>query len=260
MAYDNTELKLVASGGPTGQIWVYETTDSAATVAGSGYISNSASIGMNVGDLLFIKQFTSAAKTALSAQSIYSMTTVTDAASAASAVTGATSNLVASGTATIAATDDVADGYLIGSIYVETDQSPDEPYVCTNNATGAAIWQSMANDVVLSYQALTLTSAAQNLYWVAPFTGRVTAFRAIVPTTIATGATDKLVRLVISGNTISSGSLTLGDGDAAGTKYAATPTTDNTIAAGYTIRAQFGAQACATGVYNFYVVCRRMIG
>jgi hypothetical protein len=259
MSYSSSELKLVASGGPTGQIWVYEGTDSAATVAGTGFISDSGSRGMRVGDMLVIRQFTSAAKTALTAQSIYSMTAVADAASAASQVSGATSNLVASGTATPAVTDDVADGYLIGSIYVETDQTPDEPYVCTNNATGAAVWQSMANDVVLSLRSAVLTSASQSFWLVAPFAGRVTAFRAAVDT-VATGATDKLVRLVVSGNTIASGSLTLADGDAVGTKYAATPTTDNSISAGNAIRIQTGAQPCATGVFNFFVVCRKMIG
>lgn len=261
MAYSNSELKLVASGGTTGQIWVYEGTDSAATVVGTGFITNSGSRGMRVGDLLIIRQFTSAAKTALSAQSLYSMTAVTDGSSAASAITGATSNLVASGTATIAVTDDVADGYLIGSIYVETDTSPDEPYVCVNNATGGAIWQSMANDLTLFLQSSTaLTSAGQTLArLVAPFNGRITAFRAIVLTG-ATGATDKLVRLVVSGNTVGSGSLTLADGDAIGTKYAATPTTDNAILAGNTITIQTGAQPCATGVFNFWVICRKMIG
>jgi hypothetical protein len=260
MSYSSAELKLVASGGPSGQIWVYEGTDDAATVAGTGYISDSGSRGMRVGDMLVIRQFTSAAKTALTAQSIYSMTAVTDAASAASQVSGATSNLVGSGTATPDANLDVGDGYLIGSIYVETDQTPDEPYVCTNNATGAAVWQSMANDVVLQATSPTLTSAGQTLgRLVAPFAGRITAFRAIV-STAATGATDKLVRLVVSGNTVGSGTLTLVDGDAAGTKYAATPTTDNAIAAGNQITIQSGAQPCATGVFNFFVVCRKMIG
>jgi hypothetical protein len=259
MAYDNAELKLIASGGPTGQLWVYEGTDSAATVAGTGYISNSGSRGMKVGDTLIIRQFTSTAKTALTASSIYHMTAVADAASAAAAVTEG-SNLVSSGSASPDANLDVGDGNLIGSIYVETDTTPDEPYVCTNNATAAAIWQSMANDVVLQATSPTLTSAGQTLArLVAPFAGRVTAFRAIA-TTGATGATDKLVRLVVSGNTIGSGSLTLADGDAIGTKYAATPTTDNAIAAGNQITIQSGAQPCATGVFNFYVVCRKMIG
>jgi hypothetical protein len=188
------------------------------------------------------------------------MTAVADAASAATAMTEG-SNLVSSGTASPAAGLDVLDGNLIGSIYVETDTSPDEPYVCVNNATGAAIWQSMANDVVLYQQSsTTLTSAGQTLSrMVAPFAGRVTAFRAIV-LTAATGATDKLVRLVVSGNTIGSGTLTLGDGDAIGTRYGVSMTTDNAITAGQGLTIQSGAQPCATGVFNFYVVCRKMIG
>jgi len=259
MSYDTNELKLVASGGPSGAIWVYEGTDTAATVAGSGFISDSGSRGMRVGDLLIVRQFSTTAKTSLTAQSFYSMTAVTDAAATASAITGATSNLVASGTASVSAGYDIVDGNVIGSIYVETDQTPDEPYIATSVATAAAVWESAANDVVLSYTSPALTSAAQTFRLVAPFAGRITAVRAIA-TTVATGATDKLVRLVISGVTVSSGSLTLADGDAAGTRYAATPTTGNTIAAGRQITLQCGAQPCATGVFNFFVVCRKMVG
>jgi hypothetical protein len=260
MSYDTRELKLVASGGPSGQIWVYEGTDSAATVAGTGFISDSGSRGMRVGDTLVIRQFTTAGKTALTASSIYHMTAVADGSSAAAAVTEG-ANLALSGTDSPAAGLDVLDGAIIGSIYVETDVSPDEPYVCVNNATGAAIWQSMANDVVLTQlSTTTLTSAGQTLSrLVAPFAGRITAFRGIV-LTAATGATDKLIRLVVSGNTVGSGTLTIGDGDAIGTRYGVSITTDNAIAAGNGITIQSGAQPCATGVFNFFVVCRKMIG
>lgn len=261
MAYDGLGLFLVNSaGGGQGQTWVYEGVDTGATVIGAGFISDALSRGMNVGDFLIVKEFTSAAKTALTALTTHAITAVAaSGATAGAALSGSGSNFLGSGTATPDANYDVVDGNLVGSIYVETDQIPKEPYVCTSNGTGAAVWQSMANEAVLSIASPVLTSAAQTLRLVAPFTGRVVGFRGVV-TTVATGASDKLLRLVISGNTVTSGSLTLGHGNAAGTRYAATPTTDNACVAGNQITLQFGAQKTATGVFNFYVMCRRMIG
>jgi hypothetical protein len=99
----------------------------------------------------------------------------------------------------------------------------------------------------------TLTSAGQTLYrTIAPFAGRALSFRGLV-ITVGTGASNKLVRLVISGNTVGSGTLTLNHGDAIGTKYGVTMTTDNTIAAGNGVTVQSGAQKMATGVFDFYV-------
>jgi hypothetical protein len=262
MTYTAKQLVLVACGGTTGQLWVYESPDSAATVAGAGYISDSADRGMRIGDMLIIRQFTDANKTAITAQSIYTMTAIANGLSAASAVDAGTSKLVDNAGAAPTASSDVAHGYLVGSNYVDTTNTLREPYVCTTNATGAAVWQSMANDIVMSViGTATLTSAGQTLArLVAPFAGRLTGFRAIV-TTACTGASNKLVRIVISGVTVTSGSLTLNHGDAIGTKYsAAALTTANALLAGNTITIQTGAQKTATGVFNMFVICRKQIG
>ena len=254
MSFDRTQLFLVAQVGEV-SIWSYEGTDAAATVIAGTYIPDG--YGINVGDTLIVTQFSSTAKTALTAKTIHAVSAVASTGvTAGSALAGGGSYPVLSGTASPDANLDVLDGALVGTLYVETDV--DEPYICVDNTTAGTIWQSVANDSVVQFTSATLTSAGQTLArLVAPFAGRITAFRAIV-TTIATGASDKLVRLVVSGSTVTSGSLTWGHGDAAGTKYAATPTTANTIAAGNQITIQSGAQKTATGVANFFVVCRKM--
>ena len=254
MSFDRTQLFLVAQVGEC-SIWSYEGTDTAATVIAGTFIPDG--YGIDVGDMLIVTQYSTTAKSALVAKSIHAVSSVASTGvTAGSALAGGGSFPVLSGTATPDVNLDIVDGALVGTLYVETDVQ--EPYICTSNTTGAAVWLSVADDIVIQFTSTTLTSAGQTLArLVAPFTGRITAFRAIV-TTAATGATDKLIRLVISGVTVTSGTLTAADGDAIGTKYAATPTTANKIAAGRTITIQSGAQPCATGVFNFFVVCRKM--
>ncbi|HKI74234.1 MAG TPA: hypothetical protein VJ998_06310 [Pseudomonadales bacterium] len=254
MAFDNTQLYCVAQVGAV-SIWSYEGVDAAATVIAGTYIPDG--YGINVGDLLIVTEYTSTAKTAITAKTFHAVSAVASTGvTAASALAGGGAFSLLSGSASPDAALDVADSALVGTIYVETDV--DEPYVCVDNSTAAAIWQSVANDTVLQFTSATLTSAGQTLArLVAPFTGRITAFRSIV-TTVATGASDKLVRLVVSGSTVTSGTITWGQGDAIGTVYAATPSTANTIAAGNQVTIQSGAQKTATGVMNFFVVCRKM--
>ncbi len=180
---------------------------------------------------------------------------------ASAALAGSGSYGVLSGTASPDVNLDTLDGALVGTLYVDTDGDETtfgEPYICISATTAAAKWQSVADDVVMQWQAWTVVTAAANplARLVAPFTGRITAIRAIT-NGIITG-TDKLVRTVISGVTITSGTLTLLNGQAAGTKFAATPTTGNKIAAGRTITLQSGAQVASQTTVNFFVVCRRM--
>ena len=262
MSFDPTGLTKVADGVTQGQVFCYESTETAATVIASGFLGDG--YGLRVGDLLIIRQFSSAAKTALTAQSLHSITSITeDAIVASAALAGSGSYGVLSGTASPDVNLDTLDGALVGTLYVDTSGDMNsayaEPFIAVSVATGAAKWQNIGNDVILPVLTSTaLTSAGQTLgRLVAPFAGRITAFRAIV-LTAATGATDKLVRLVISGVTVTSGSLTFADGDAIGTKYAAKPSTANAVAEGNTITIQTGAQPCATGVFNFYIVLRRM--
>jgi hypothetical protein len=62
MAYSSTNLALaVQMGGPIGlNLWVYDTTDTHATVDTAGYITDALVKGMAKGDLVFVRVWTSA--------------------------------------------------------------------------------------------------------------------------------------------------------------------------------------------------------
>ena len=98
MAYVNENLFLAyGAGGARAQRWVYEGTDTIATVAAAGFISNALSRGMQVGDEVVVKQYSSSAFTSLtqiaaltaSAVSSSGATLKSDAAATATAVSGA---------------------------------------------------------------------------------------------------------------------------------------------------------------------------
>lgn len=56
MSYSNTGLRLlVPSFAGSGNIWLYRSTDAAATVDTSGYISDGGKFGMLVGDLVLVQ-------------------------------------------------------------------------------------------------------------------------------------------------------------------------------------------------------------
>lgn len=266
MAYSNKRLRLInenfTSDGMS--IWEYTDTVAAGSIL-SAYIASGNERRMRVGDLFVYRRFASLDDNELGGAggitsiSIHVVTAVdndTGYATIGAAIDGTDAVLVvSSGTGTPDADLDTADGVAVGSIYVETDV--DEPYICVDNSAGAAIWQSLANDVVIGPFAYTVvTAGAVVARGVAPFAGRITATRAVL-TALFTG-TDKLIRTVISGNTITSGSLTLTNGSAAGVRFAATPTTDNAIAAGNQITLQAGAQVGSGGTVNFFVVARKM--
>lgn len=56
MAYVTTNPpKLISTGiAGSGQIWEYRSTDAAATVDGSGYITDAKALGMKQGDIVFV--------------------------------------------------------------------------------------------------------------------------------------------------------------------------------------------------------------
>ena len=57
MAYATSNPpKLLSQGisGGAGKIWLYRSTDAAATVDAANYITNGGSLGMSVGDLVFV--------------------------------------------------------------------------------------------------------------------------------------------------------------------------------------------------------------
>lgn len=56
MAYTPANLSLTTNGPLTGpgKVWVYASTDPAATVAGSGYFADGVTRGMEVGDIVHV--------------------------------------------------------------------------------------------------------------------------------------------------------------------------------------------------------------
>jgi len=261
MAYTPDELKLLTSaGGGTGQIWVYEGNDAAATVIAANFISDAASKGMNVGDLVIIREFTSAAKTTLTAQSLHSVTTVASTgATLGAALAGGGTVAVGSGTATPDKDLDSGDGYSLGSQYVETDV--DESYTCVDNTVGAAIWNSSDDHSTLSFLEVTASGAAAKVIRVnAPFTGRIQAIRTILNGTITTG--NLTVTAAVTGTAVSGGVVTVTQSvsPAAGKKNAVEPSltaTSNKFTKGQTITLTTGGTAAGTKTVNIYLVLRK---
>lgn len=56
MAYATSNPPRLVGSDLTGtfQIWVYRSTDAAATVDGANYITNGGSLGMKVGDIVYV--------------------------------------------------------------------------------------------------------------------------------------------------------------------------------------------------------------
>lgn len=70
MAYDSSNLTLMSQvHGPVGmKIWVYDTTDATGTIDTAGYISNAGDIGMEKGDVVYVRIWTSAIPATTSAK------------------------------------------------------------------------------------------------------------------------------------------------------------------------------------------------
>ena len=77
MAYIANDLAPALVAGPDFTLWNYDTTDAAATVAAAAYISDALARKMKVGDVIFVRQFTSlATKTTITAVTQHKVTAV----------------------------------------------------------------------------------------------------------------------------------------------------------------------------------------
>lgn len=57
MAYVTTNPPMLVSqplGGGAGKVWLYRSTDAAATVDGANYFTNGGSLGFSVGDIIYV--------------------------------------------------------------------------------------------------------------------------------------------------------------------------------------------------------------
>jgi hypothetical protein len=262
MAYDTTQLRLVTgaltSSGP--QLWEYDDTVASGTVIATGYISDGDKKKMRVGDLVIYRRFTELVlKNSITSVNFCVVTAVAAGVGVtlSSPIDGtATAQYVLSGTVDPTVATDNTVGAAVGTVYVNTTNGV--PFLCINAGTGVAMWVSLLHEVMFEWNAYTVVTAAGNpiARFVAPFTGRITQFRAITNGTLT--GTAKKVYCVISGVTVLTSLLSLTHGSVANTKFASAPTTGNKIAAGMTIALQSGAQAESGASVNFFVVCRRV--
>jgi hypothetical protein len=71
MAYDPTKLRMIAAPGiDAGATWIYGPGDAHATVEGAGYFSNGGTVGMKVGDLVFVIEAAAGGTTAHSVTAV----------------------------------------------------------------------------------------------------------------------------------------------------------------------------------------------
>ncbi|WP_370372527.1 hypothetical protein [Henriciella pelagia] len=82
MAYNSDYLQLsIARPGPIGMNeWIYDSLDAVGTVDGADYFSNAAQVGMNVGDRIYFRQWTTALPSTNSGSTSKNSNTVADAA------------------------------------------------------------------------------------------------------------------------------------------------------------------------------------
>lgn len=82
MAYNSNYLTCIdALGGLSGHnLWFYTTTDSAATIAGAGYISDATAKGVQTNDVIIVTQVTTLPNTTPTGISVYVVSAVSSGA------------------------------------------------------------------------------------------------------------------------------------------------------------------------------------
>lgn len=257
MAYDSAylggPLYLGSKGGQ--KLWMLDTVDLIANVIASGYISDAFTRGMEKGDVIIVRRYSALpAKTTLNSVSMHYASAVVDGTgSTLSAAIGDNSGLtvlVGSGTASPDADLDSADGYSVGSLYIETDA--DRVWICVDNSSGAAIWKPCDNSTVIQMSALALDGTATKSL-PAPFKFKITGAYSILSGALATG--DATLQLKIGGTNVTNGLITITQsGSAANDVDSATPTAANTGAAGALIQATVGGTNTATETADLLIL------
>ena len=255
MAYNSSELHQVIECGNGINIWKYRSpNDNAATVQTAGYISDAQIRGMNIGDLVIIDQFSSAALTAITATTFSVVTAVASSgATLSSSIAGGTVVIAGSGASNPVAGTDNTLGYAIGSYYQNTTSG--DVFLCTSASTGAAVWAPVGpNKVVLNYTSLpTIGSGAATAYFVAPFKFQVLLVQAVLNGALASA--NGTLTFSIGSTAITGGAITLTQaGSAAGSVFSATPSALNTGAAGAMIKGVISGGDTSASTCNINVL------
>ncbi len=236
MAY-NTEYL----GGPihfgskaNARMWVYDTTDLVATVIGSGHISDGYDRGLQLGDLVLIRKYDSLTTKANPSISFHTVTAVTSAENTTlSAAYGDDSGLtvpVVSTTGTPGVSDDVDLGYMLGSLWVETDQ--DQVYVNVDTTDGAAIWRPIIDQFVLTQDGISIDNngTTGQFRMVVPQPARLIKAMAVVHGA-TTDANSALITFSRNATVVTNGVITIAGTTAIGGVASCTPTAANVFAA-----------------------------
>lgn len=263
MAYDATQL-----GGPihfggqgTAQFWTYDDTAEVATVVGSGYIATGADYGMQLGDFVIYRKFDSLTTRANPSISLHTVTAIDGDAVTLSAAYGSASGLtvpVTSSTGTPGVTDDTTPaGYMLGSIWVETDQ--DQAYVALDVSNGAAVWRPIVDQFVLSKSDLVIDTdgTTQTLRIVVPQPANL--IKAYTVTNgVTTNAGDVTLTLSRNSTAITNGVITIGGTSAVGTVDSCTPSALNTFAAGDVLTGVISGTMTAAVFADFTALFERL--
>lgn len=262
MAYNGDHLGLINLGSKSGRnVFCYTTTDVHTDVDAVGYFTDGYHRGMRVGDVLYVAQVDSltapTSVTALTMHAVSAANATTGVASiAAASTTAATVSVKADATTAPVVGDDSADGYSVGSLFI--DVTGDLPYINVDVSAGAAVWVPIRNTAVLSYSALSSkASDAAVARFVAPFKFKILSVRTVLNAALATA--DATFTAAIAGVAVTGGVVTATEsGSAAGDIDAATPTAANTGAAGALITVTAGGGSTATATANVYVVIQEV--
>ncbi len=264
MAYDAAYVSGPYHFGGKGsaQMWIYDDTAEVATVVGAGYIATGADLGMRLGDIVIYRKFDSLTTLANSSMSLHNVSSISGDAVTLTAAYGSSSGLtvpVTSSTGTPGATDDISpSGYLLGSIWVETDQ--DQAYVNVDNTNSAAIWRPIVDQFVMTWDTFSIDTD-----------GTTVTMRMVVPQpanlikaftvngAVTTSAGSAILTLSRNTTAITNGAITIDGTTGVGVTDSCTPTALNTFAAGDILTGVLsGTQTANSTTVNFCALFERL--